>query len=55
MIILKKDSTHTESLKKVFHIIQNLNIDVFSTCSERSFDKILPEIKKYHGLIWGVV
>ena len=46
--------THTESLKEsLSYYTKDLNIDVFNPCSERSFDKILPEIKKYHGLIWG--
>ena len=33
--------------------MKDLNIDVFNPCSEKSFDKILPNIKKYDGLIWG--
>ena len=46
--------THAESLKEsLSYYTKDLNIDVFNPCSEKSFDKILPEIKKYHGLIWG--
>ena len=46
--------THAESLKEsLSYYTKNLNIDVFNPCSEKNFDKILPEIKKYHGLIWG--
>ena len=46
--------THAESLKdSLEYYSKNLNIDVFNPCSEKSFDKILPNIKKYDGLIWG--
>ncbi|MBC8295642.1 MAG: glutamine amidotransferase, partial [Pelagibacterales bacterium] len=46
--------THAESLKESLSFYSsNLNIDVFNPCSELSFDKILPNIKKYDGLIWG--
>ena len=46
--------THAESLKEsLSYYTKDLNIDVFNPCSEKSFDKIMPEIKKYHGLIWG--
>ena len=46
--------THAESLKESLSFYTNdLNIDVFNPCSEKSFDKILPIIKKYDGLIWG--
>ena len=46
--------THAESLKEsLSYYTKDLNIDVFNPCSEKSFDKILPDIKKYHGLIWG--
>ena len=52
-----KDSgiqTHAESLKEsLSYYTMNLNIDVFNPCSEKSFDKILPNLKKYDGLIWG--
>ena len=47
--------THAESLKdSLEYYSKDLNIDVFNPCSEKSFDKILPNIKKYDGLIWGV-
>ena len=46
--------THAESLKESLSYYTNdLNIDVFNPCAEKSFDKILPNIKKYQGLIWG--
>jgi len=46
--------THAESLKEsLSYYAQNLNIDVFNPCEEKTFDKILPNIKKYDGLIWG--
>jgi len=46
--------THVESLKESLSYYSNdLNIDVFNPCAEKSFDKILPNIKKYDGLIWG--
>tara|TARA_Y100001970_G_scaffold6770_1_gene7743 strand:+ start:1075 stop:1875 length:801 start_codon:yes stop_codon:yes gene_type:complete len=46
--------THAESLKdSLQYYSKDLNIDVFNPCSEKSFDKILPTIKKYNGLIWG--
>ena len=46
--------THSESLKEsLSYFTKDLNIDVFNPCSEKNFDKILPQIKKYHGLIWG--
>ena len=47
-------ATHSESLKESLSYYTNaLNIDVFNPCSEKNFDKIMPNIKKYHGLIWG--
>ena len=47
-------STHAESLKEsLLYYTTDLNIDVFNPCSELSFDKILPNVKKYDGLIWG--
>ena len=47
-------STHAESLKEsLLYYTTGLNIDVFNPCSELSFDKILPNVKKYDGLIWG--
>ena len=46
--------THAESLKEsLAYYSKDLNIDVFNPCAEKSFDKIIPNIKKYDGLIWG--
>jgi len=46
--------THTESLKdSLGYYTKDLNIEVFNPCSEKTFDNILPKIKKYDGLIWG--
>ena len=46
--------THAESLKQsLSYYTTDLNIEVFNPCSEKSFDKILPKIQKYDGLIWG--
>ena len=46
--------THSESLKEsLSYYTNNLNIDVFNPCSEKSFDKILPTLEKYDGMIWG--
>ena len=46
--------THAESLKEsLSYYSKDLNIDVFNPCSELSFDKVLVNIKKYDGLIWG--
>jgi len=46
--------THAESLKESLSYFTNdLNIDVFNPCSEKSFDKVLSDIKKYDGLVWG--
>jgi len=46
--------THSESLKESLSYYTNdLNIDVFNPCSEENFDKILPNLKMYDGLIWG--
>jgi len=46
--------THAESLKdSLGYYTKDLNIDVFNPCSEKTFDKILPNLKKYDGLIWG--
>ena len=46
--------THAESLREsLSYYTSDLNIDVFNPCSELSFDEILPNIKKYNGLIWG--
>ena len=52
-----KDSgiqTQAESLKEsLSYYTKDLNIEVFNPCSEKSFDRILPNLKKYDGLIWG--
>ena len=46
--------THAESLKEsLSYYTKDLNIEVFNPCSEKSFDKILPNLKKFDGLIWG--
>ena len=46
--------THAESLKESLSYYSNdLNIEVFNPCEEKTFDKIIPNIKKYDGLIWG--
>ena len=46
--------THAESLKdSLSYFTNDLNIEVFNPCSEKSFDKVLLNIKKYDGLIWG--
>ena len=46
--------THAESLKEsLLYYTNNLNIDVFNPCAEKSFDKILTNLEKYDGLIWG--
>ena len=46
--------THAESLKdSLGYYEKDLNIDVFNPCSEKTFDKILPKLEKYDGLIWG--
>jgi len=46
--------THAESLQEsLAYYSKDLNIDVFNPCSEKTFDKIIPNIKKYDGLIWG--
>ncbi len=46
--------THADSLKQSLSYYTNdLNIEVFNPCAEKSFDKILPKIQKYDGLIWG--
>ena len=46
--------THAESLQEsLAYYSKDLNIDVFNPCAEKSFDKIMPNIKKYDGLIWG--
>ena len=52
-----KDSgiqTHAESLKEsLSYYAKDLNIEVFNPCSEKSFDRIIPNLKKFDGLIWG--
>ena len=46
--------THAESLKdSLEYYSKDLNIDVFNPCAEKNFDKIILNIKKYDGLIWG--
>ena len=46
--------THAESLKEsLSYYTKDLNIEVFNPCSEKSFDRILPNLKKFDGLIWG--
>jgi GMP synthase (glutamine-hydrolysing) len=46
--------THTESLKEsLAYYNKNLKIDVLNPCLELDLKKILPDLKKYDGLIWG--
>ena len=46
--------THADSLKEsLSYYSKDLNIDVFNPCEEKTFDKIILNIKKYDGLIWG--
>ena len=46
--------THTESLKEsLSYYNKNLNIDVLNPCLELNFNEIIPNLKKYDGLIWG--
>ena len=46
--------THAESLKEsLSYYTKDLNIEVFNPCSEKSFDRIIPNLKKFDGLIWG--
>ena len=46
--------THAESLKEsLSYYTKDLNIEVFNPCSEKNFDRILPNLKKFDGLIWG--
>jgi len=46
--------THTESLKEsLAYYNQNLKIDVLNPCLELDLSKIVPNLKKYDGLIWG--
>ena len=46
--------THTESLKeRLAYYNKDLKIDVLNPCLELDLNKIVPELKKYDGLIWG--
>ena len=46
--------THTESLKEsLAYYHKKLNIDVLNPCLKLDLNKIIPELKKYDGLIWG--
>ena len=46
--------THADSLKEsLSYYTKDLNIEVFNPCNEKNFDKILLNINKYDGLIWG--
>tara|TARA_S200000501_G_scaffold195090_1_gene183754 strand:+ start:678 stop:1502 length:825 start_codon:yes stop_codon:yes gene_type:complete len=46
--------THTESLKEsLSYYNKNLKIDVLNPCLELDINKIIPNLKKYDGLIWG--
>ena len=46
--------THTESLKEsLAYFNTNLKIDVLNPCLELNLNQILPNLKKYDGLIWG--
>ena len=46
--------THTESLKEsLAYYNKNLKIDVLNPCLELDLNKIVPQLKKYDGLIWG--
>ncbi len=46
--------THAESLQdSIGHYANDLNIEVFNPCSEKNFNKIISDIKKYDGMIWG--
>ena len=46
--------THTQSLKdSLSYYNKNLNIDVLNPCLELDLKKIVPNLKKYDGLIWG--
>ena len=45
--------THAESLTdSLGYYSKDLNIEVFNPCSEKSFDRILPNLKNFDGLIW---
>ena len=46
--------THTESLKEsLAYYNKDLKIDVLNPCLELNLNEIIPELKKYDGLIWG--
>ena len=46
--------THTESLKEsLAYYNKNLKTDVLNPCLELDLNKIIPNLKKYDGLIWG--
>ena len=46
--------THTNSLKDSLAFFNtNLNIDTLNPSSNSNFEKIIPNLKKYNGLIWG--
>ena len=46
--------THTESLKEsLSYYNTNLNIDVLNPCFKLDLNTIIPNLKKYDGLIWG--
>tara|TARA_B110000196_G_C21111352_1_gene647983 strand:+ start:211 stop:1002 length:792 start_codon:yes stop_codon:yes gene_type:complete len=46
--------THTESLKEsLIYYNKNLNIDVLNPCLNLDLNEIIPNLKKYDGLIWG--
>ena len=46
--------THTESLKEsLSYYNKDLKIDVLNPCLELELNKIVPNLNKYDGLIWG--
>ena len=46
--------THTESLKEsLAYYNKNLKIDVLNPCLELDLNEVVPNLKKYNGLIWG--
>ena len=47
-------ATHTESLKEsLTYFRKDLNIEVLNPCLELDIDKIVPNLKKFDGVIWG--
>ena len=47
-------ATHTESLKEsLAHFNKDLNIEVLNPCLELNINSIVPNLKKYDGVIWG--